>query len=97
MGDGVAQSDFRRTFSSVEKLTFWITFISGACWPVCLWWMHRISKEQRAVLQQLQRQGARIESLSQEEHELVKELHPQVGEIKEDIQQMAEAQGKKGG
>ena len=57
--------------------------------------MHRISKEQSAVLHQLRQQGERIERLSKEEHQLVKELHPQVGEIKEDIQQMAEATGNK--
>ena len=53
--------------------------------------MHRISKRQDAVLQQLQEQGKRIEHLSKEEHDLVKELHPQVSEIKDEVEQIAEA------
>ena len=69
----------------------WLTFIGCACWPVCFWWMHRISKRQDSVLQELQEQAKRIEYLSKEEHDLVKELHPQVGEIKDGVEQIAEA------
>ena len=53
--------------------------------------MHRISKEQSAVLQQLRQQGERIEHLSREEHKLVKELHPQVEKIQENVEQIADA------
>lgn len=72
-------------------ITFWLAFIGVACWPICFWWMHRISKEQSAVLKQLRLQGERIERLSREEHELVKELHPQVGQIREGLQEIADA------
>jgi len=51
--------------------------------------MHRISREQSAVLKQLGDQGKRIERLSKEEHKLVKELHPQVDQIREDVEQIA--------
>ncbi len=53
--------------------------------------MHLISKKQNALLAQLQQQGKRIENLSRLEHELIKELHPQVGEIKEGIDVMVAA------
>jgi septal ring factor EnvC (AmiA/AmiB activator) len=77
------------------NLTFWLTLASFACWPVCFWWMHRISKEQSAVLKQLGEQGKRIERLSKEEHKLVKELHPQVDQIREGVEQIADTTSKK--
>jgi hypothetical protein len=72
-------------------ITFWLALLSFACWPVCFWWMHRISKEQGLVLKQLHEQGERIEHLSKEEHDLVKELHPQVEKIQENVEQIVEA------
>ena len=56
--------------------------------------MHRISKEQSAVLEQLHKQGERIEHLSKEEHKLVKELHPQVEQIQQNVEQIADASTK---
>ena len=55
--------------------------IGTVCWAVCFWWMHRISSRQDAMLQEL-----RIERLSQAEHDLISEVHPQVNEIKEHVQ-----------
>ncbi len=65
--------------------------IGTACWAVCFGWMHRISKRQDALLQEIQAQGKRIEHLSKEEHALIKEVHPQVGEIKESVEQVKAA------
>jgi len=42
-----------------------------------------ISKKQNSLLTQLQDQAKRIENLSKVEHDLIKEVHPQVGEIKD--------------
>jgi uncharacterized protein YdeI (YjbR/CyaY-like superfamily) len=39
-------------------------------------------------LDQLREQGKRIEKLSKIEHDLIKEVHPQVGEIKEGMAEM---------
>ena len=50
--------------------------------------MHRISAKQNAVLDELRAQGKRIEKLSKIEHDLIKEVHPQVGEIKEGLEAM---------
>ena len=62
---------------------FWLTLTGTLCWVVCFLWMHRISTKQNALLDQLHSQGKRIEKLSKHEHDLIKEVHPKVGEIKE--------------
>ncbi|MBA3882417.1 MAG: hypothetical protein H0X73_06785 [Chthoniobacterales bacterium] len=66
-----------------------IAVIGMACWPVCFWWMHRISARQNAVLRQLHDQGRRIENVSKEEHNILKELHPAVQNIEESVAQQA--------
>lgn len=63
-------------------IAFWLTLIGSFCWAVCFWWMYRISAKQNTLLTQLHAQGKRIEKLSKLEHELIKEVHPQVCEIK---------------
>ena len=70
---------------------FWMTAIGTACWVACFWWMYRISKKQNSMLDRIGEQGRRIERLSKVEHDLIKEVHPQVGEIKEGIEEMIAA------
>ncbi len=53
--------------------------------------MHRISKKQNALLDEIRAQGKRIEKLSKEEHKLIKEVHPQVGDINEGMKQVVAA------
>ena len=53
-----------------------------------LGWMRRLSIKQNALLDQLREQGKRIEKLSKIEHDLIKEVHPQVNEIKEGMEEM---------
>ena len=74
-----------------NDVAFWMTLIGTVCWGVCFWWMHRISTKQNAFLDQLREQGKRIEKLSKIEHDLIKEVHPQVGEIKEGMEEMIAA------
>jgi hypothetical protein len=50
--------------------------------------MRRLSIKQNSLLDQLREQGKRIEKLSRIEHDLIKELHPRVGEIKEGMKEM---------
>ena len=69
-------------------LSFWMTVAGTVCWVVCFCWMYRISAKQDRVMDQLREQGKRIEKLSKIEHDLIKEVHPQVGEIKEGINEM---------
>jgi hypothetical protein len=50
--------------------------------------MYRLSTKQNILLAQLREQGKRIEKLSKIEHDLIKEVHPQVNEIKEGMVEM---------
>ena len=74
---------------------FWLTLAGTVCWGVCFWWMHRISAKQNNLLDKLREQGKRIENLSKIEHDLIKEVHPQVGEIKEGMDEMIAASKEK--
>ena len=74
-----------------SDIAFWMTLVGTLCWGVCFWWMHRISSKQNAFLDQLHAQGKRIEKLSKVEHDLIKEVHPQVTEIKEGMDAMVAA------
>lgn len=69
-------------------LAFWMTVAGTLCWVVCFWWMYLISNKQNTLLDQLREQGKRIEKLSKIEHDLIKEVHPQVAEIKEGLDAM---------
>src|SRR5277367_4930636 len=69
-------------------LDFWMTLVGTVCWGICFWWMHRLSTNQNFLFDQLREQGKRIEKLSKIEHDLIKEVHPQVHEIKEGMEEM---------
>jgi hypothetical protein len=68
-----------------------LTWTGIACWMVCFWWMHRISSRQDAMLKELHEMTGRIEQLSRAEHDLIREVHPQVSEIKEHVENVADA------
>lgn len=70
---------------------FVLTWVGLGCWCVCFWWMHRISSRQDTMLNELHEMTTRIERVSEAEHELIREVHPQVGEIKEQIESVKEA------
>jgi len=72
-------------------ILFVLTWVGLGCWCVCFWWMRRISSRQDAMLEELHEMTRRIEKLSQSEHDLISEVHPQVGEIKEHVQNVREA------
>ena len=72
-------------------ILFVLTWVGLGCWCVCFWWMRRISSRQDAMLEELHEMTRRIEKLSQAEHDLISEVHPQVGEIKEHVQNVREA------
>ena len=74
-----------------NDLAFWMTLAGTVCWGACFLWMHKISTKQTTLLDQLREQGRRIEKLSKLEHDLIKEVHPQVGEIKEGLDAMVAA------
>jgi hypothetical protein len=70
---------------------FILTWAGLGCWVVCFWWMHRISSRQNAMLRELRDVIRRIETISKAEHDMIQEVHPQVGEIKEHIETVKEA------
>ena len=75
----------------LTHLGFWMTMTGTICWVVCFCWMHRISAKQNRLLDELRQQNERIETLSKAEHDLIKEVHPQVGEIAESVEEMKQA------
>ena len=68
-----------------------LSWVGMACWCVCFWWMHRISSRQDAMLKELHDVTKRIEKISEAEHNLIREVHPQVGEIKEQVEDVRDA------
>jgi hypothetical protein len=56
-------------------IAYWLTWVSTGAWVVCFWWMHRISTRQDALLTELR-------ELARTEHDILREVHPDVGEIK---------------
>lgn len=71
-----------------------LTWAGFGCWCVCFWWMHRISSRQEAMLKELREMTARIERLSQAEHDLIREVHPKVHKIEEHVEEVADAVNK---
>ena len=68
-----------------------LSCVGTLCWAVCFWWMHRVSSRQDAVLEELHQMTRRIEKLSQTEHDLIREVHPKVNEIKEHVENVRDA------
>ncbi len=75
----------------MQSLNSILNIVGIGCWGVCFWWMHRISSRQEQMLQDLHDQGKRIKDLSQAEHDLIKDVHPKVGEIQQSVEQVAAA------
>jgi hypothetical protein len=59
-------------------IAYWLTWVGIGAWLVCFWWMHRISRRQDALLTELR-------ELAQTQHDILREVHPDVGEIKEHV------------
>ncbi|MEO6036445.1 MAG: hypothetical protein ABIQ35_14430 [Verrucomicrobiota bacterium] len=72
------------------NLAFWMTAAGTACWGICFFWMYRISSRRNDLLERLQEQNRRIEQLSKKEHKLIREVHPQVGEINNKMREAAD-------
>jgi hypothetical protein len=66
-------------------IAYWLTWVGTGAWVVCFWWMHRISARQDALLEELR-------ELARTQHDILREVHPDVGEIKEHV---VEEQGAK--
>jgi len=73
-----------------EAMALALSCVGTVCWVMCFWWMHRISSRQDAMLEELHEMTRRIEKLSKAEHDLMSDVHPQVNEIKEHVQNVRE-------
>ena len=80
--------------TTFELAGFIINSVGTACWVICFWWMHRISKRQDSMLSELHEVTRRIEQVAKEEHELIREVHPGVEEIKKSVEDVADAVSK---
>ena len=76
---------------NLDAIALVLSCVGMLCWIVCFWWMHRISSRQDALLEELHKMTRRIEKLSKVEHDLICEVHPQVNEIKEHVENVREA------
>jgi hypothetical protein len=76
---------------NVQTIALILAWVGTACWVVCFWWMHRLSSRQETMLQELKDVTKRIEQLSKDEHDLLREVHPNVERIKESVKDVAVA------
>ena len=79
-----------------EATALVLSCVGTLCWIVCFWWMHRISSRQDAMLEEVHAMTARIEKLSQAEHDLISDVHPQVSEIKEQVENVTDVVSSEG-
>ncbi len=68
-----------------------LAWIGIACWGACFWWMHRLSARQETMLRELHDVTKRIEALSKTEHDLMREMHPAVAQMKGSVEDVAQA------
>jgi hypothetical protein len=78
------------SLQNFEAMALVLGCVGTVCWVICFWWMHRISSRQDAMLKELHEMTKRIEKLSQAEHDLIRDVHPQVNKIKEHVQDVRE-------
>jgi cell division protein FtsB len=82
---------FQISLGRKMTLTLLLAWIGTACWGICFWWMHRLSSRQEMMLRELHDVTKRIEKLSKAEHDLIREVHPKVDEIKESVKDVSDA------
>lgn len=58
------------------------------CWGICFWWMHRVSKRQDRMLEELNAVARRIERFSKIEHDLIRDVHPKVEGIEQSVRKV---------
>ena len=75
----------------VHMIALILECVGTICWIGCFWWMHRLSSRQDAMLQELHRVMKRIEELSKAEHDMLREVHPNVEKIKDSVKDVAVA------
>ena len=59
-----------------STIAYWLTWVGTGAWLICFWWMHRSSARQDALRMELK-------ALARTQHDILREVHPDVGEMKE--------------
>ena len=67
------------------QIGYWLTWIGTGAWGFCFLWMHRISSRQDRMLAELRDQARRIEKLARTEHDILKEVRPDIDKIREGV------------
>ena len=80
----------------IQTVALTLAWVGTGCWVVCFWWMHRLSSRQEMMLKELHDVTKRIEKLSEVEHDLIREVHPNVEEIKESVKDVSDAVSAQG-
>lgn len=75
---------------AMSHLNFLFNALGLGCWGICFFWMHRISRHQDTMLEELHAVTRRIERLSKAEHDLIKEVHPKIDKLSEHVEEVAE-------
>src|SRR5205085_9870473 len=73
----------------IQTVALVLAWVGIACWGICFWWMHRLSSRQEMMLKELHDVTRRIEKLSKVEHDLIRQVHPNVEEIKESVKDVS--------
>ncbi len=68
------------------QVGYWLSWIGTGAWGICFWWMHHISSRQNRMLAELREQARRIETLSQTQHDILKEVRPNIDEIRDVVE-----------
>lgn len=71
-------------------IAYYLTWGGTAAWALCFWWMHRISARQDKLLAELREQAQRIEELSRIEHDILKEVRPDIDQIRESVVEVSQ-------
>jgi hypothetical protein len=79
------------THFDLQTIALILAWVGTGCWGICFWWMHRLSSRQEMMLKELHDVTKRIEKLSEIEHDLIREVHPNVEEIKESVEDVSDA------
>jgi len=75
---------------SETDIGYWLTWLGTLAWGINFWMIYRISSRQDRLLDTLREQAERITELSQTQHDILQEVHPNVNLIRDAVNDVAE-------
>jgi len=79
---------------SEADIGYWLTWLGTVAWGVNFWMIYRISSRQDRLLATLREQSERIAELTQTQHDILQEVHPNVNLIRDAVSDVAEEIGE---